>query len=177
MRADGSAEGSLGPLTQAALRHADELMWAERSEAREEGGSLLFVDVTYPAPRIIVFGAVDFAAALVRLARTLLMPALSALAGPAAPLAGAALLRNARRTALTVAMAGVGLGGVLWLMTLARSFEESLVHVLTGTLRAELFVTSANVISGWVPAPLDDELLQSLATVPGVVAVARLELA
>src|SRR3954454_9430684 len=71
VRADGSDEGDLGPLQEPALRHADELMWAERSEAREEGGSLLFVDVTYPAPRIIIFGAVDFAAALVRLARTI----------------------------------------------------------------------------------------------------------
>src|SRR5206468_1559466 len=58
-----------GGLDDVALRHADELMWAERSEAREEGGALLFVDATFPAPRLIVFGAVDFAAALVRLAR------------------------------------------------------------------------------------------------------------
>jgi xanthine dehydrogenase accessory factor len=63
VRADGSSEGSLGALDEAALRHADELMWAEHSEA------LLFVDVTFPAPRIIIFGAVDFAGALVRLAR------------------------------------------------------------------------------------------------------------
>ena len=69
VRADGSAEGSLGPLTDAALRHADELMWAERSEARAEGDALLFVDVTFPAPRLIIFGAVDFAAGLVRLTR------------------------------------------------------------------------------------------------------------
>ena len=71
VRADGSAEGSLGPLTDAALRHADELMWAERSEAREEGEALLFIDVTFPAPRLIVFGAVDYAASLVRLARAI----------------------------------------------------------------------------------------------------------
>src|SRR3954453_3800026 len=62
VRADGSSDGDLGPLQDAALRHADELMWAERSEAREEGESLLFVDVTFPAPRLIIFGAVDFAA-------------------------------------------------------------------------------------------------------------------
>ena len=71
VRADGSAQGSLGPLTDAALRHADELMWAERSEAREEGEALLFIDVTFPAPRLIVFGAVDYAASLVRLARAI----------------------------------------------------------------------------------------------------------
>jgi xanthine dehydrogenase accessory factor len=69
VRADGSTAGSLGALDEVALRHADELMWAERSESREEGDALLFVDVTFPAPRLIVFGAVDFAAALVRLAR------------------------------------------------------------------------------------------------------------
>jgi xanthine dehydrogenase accessory factor len=71
VRADGSTDGSLGPLTDAALRHADELMWAEHSEAREEGEALLFVDVTFPAPRLVVFGAVDYAAALVRLARAI----------------------------------------------------------------------------------------------------------
>ena len=69
VRADGSSEGSVGAFDEVALRHADELMWAERSEAREEGDALLFVDVTFPAPRIIIFGAVDFAAALVHLAR------------------------------------------------------------------------------------------------------------
>jgi xanthine dehydrogenase accessory factor len=71
VRADGSSEGSVGDFDEAALRHADELMWAERSEAREEGDALLFVDVTFPAPRIIIFGAVDFAGALVQLARVI----------------------------------------------------------------------------------------------------------
>jgi xanthine dehydrogenase accessory factor len=68
---DGSTEGTLGDpvLDEAAARHADELMWSERSEQREEGGETLFVDVTFPPPRLIVFGAVDFAAALCRLAR------------------------------------------------------------------------------------------------------------
>jgi xanthine dehydrogenase accessory factor len=68
---DGSTEGTLGDpvLDEAAARHADELMWSERSESREESGATLFVDVTFPPPRLIVFGAVDFAAALCRLAR------------------------------------------------------------------------------------------------------------
>jgi xanthine dehydrogenase accessory factor len=69
--ADGARQGSLGDeaLEAAAARHADELMWLERSERREEGDSTLFVDVTFPPPRLIAFGAVDFAAALCRLAR------------------------------------------------------------------------------------------------------------
>ena len=44
-------------------------MWAERSELRELDGVTLFVDVTAPAPRLVIFGAVDYAAALCRLAR------------------------------------------------------------------------------------------------------------
>jgi xanthine dehydrogenase accessory factor len=69
--ADGERRGTLGDeaLEAAAARHADELMWLERAERREEGDTVLFVDTTYPPPRLIVFGAVDFAAALCRLAR------------------------------------------------------------------------------------------------------------
>jgi xanthine dehydrogenase accessory factor len=69
--ADGERVGSLGDeaLEVVAARHADALMWVERSERREEGETVLFVDVTFPPPRLIVFGAVDFAAALCRLAR------------------------------------------------------------------------------------------------------------
>ena len=48
---------------------AEELLWAERSETRELGETSLFVDVVAPAPRLVVFGAVDYAAALCRLAR------------------------------------------------------------------------------------------------------------
>jgi xanthine dehydrogenase accessory factor len=44
-------------------------MWAERCERREVEGAQLFVDVTAPPPRLVMFGAVDFAAALCRLAR------------------------------------------------------------------------------------------------------------
>src|SRR4051794_37060901 len=68
--ADGSRSGSLGDeaLESAAAGHADELMWSERSERIVEDDTMLFVDVTFPPPRLIVFGAVDFAAALCRLA-------------------------------------------------------------------------------------------------------------
>jgi xanthine dehydrogenase accessory factor len=66
IRADGSREGTLGdPVRdEDAARLGDELMWAERSERHGD----LFVDVTFPPPRLIVFGAVDFAAALCKMA-------------------------------------------------------------------------------------------------------------
>jgi len=71
VQADGNTSGGLGDpeLDRAALAAAEELMWAERSELREVGDVSLFVDVTAPAPRLVVFGAVDYAAALCRLAR------------------------------------------------------------------------------------------------------------
>lgn len=72
VRADGERQGTLGHerLDRRALGHAEELIWAERSELREaEDGVTLFVDVAAPPPRLIVFGAVDFAAALCRMAR------------------------------------------------------------------------------------------------------------
>lgn len=71
VQADGSVSGGLGEaeLDREAIAAAEELMWAERSELREVGAVSLFVDVTAPAPRLVVFGAVDYAAALCRLAR------------------------------------------------------------------------------------------------------------
>jgi xanthine dehydrogenase accessory factor len=67
VRADGARLGSLGApeLDDVAVRTARELLWAESCERR---GSI-FIDVLAPAPRLILFGAVDVAAALCRLAR------------------------------------------------------------------------------------------------------------
>ncbi len=72
VRADGGADGTLGDprLDRAATEHAEELMWAERSELREgPDGARLFVDVVAPPPRLVIFGAVDFARDLCGLAR------------------------------------------------------------------------------------------------------------
>jgi xanthine dehydrogenase accessory factor len=71
VRADGITSGGLGDaeLERAAVEAAEELMWAERSELCRVGEVSLFVDVTAPAPRLVIFGAVDYAAALCRLAR------------------------------------------------------------------------------------------------------------
>jgi xanthine dehydrogenase accessory factor len=67
--ADGARRGTLGDpdLDAEATAHAEELMWAERSELRGE----LFIDVRFPAPRLMIFGAVDYATALSRLARAI----------------------------------------------------------------------------------------------------------
>jgi xanthine dehydrogenase accessory factor len=64
---DGTRSGSLGApeLDDEAARAASELVWTEMSERR---GSM-FIDVTAPDPRLILFGAVDIAAAVCTLAR------------------------------------------------------------------------------------------------------------
>lgn len=66
VEADGARSGSLGApeLDDEAARVAGELLWAERSERR----GALFFDVTAPAPRLVIFGAVDVASSLSRLA-------------------------------------------------------------------------------------------------------------
>lgn len=65
--ADGGRWGSLGSpeLDDDAARMAEELLWTDTSERR---GSM-FIDVVFPAPRLILFGAVDIAAHLCTLAR------------------------------------------------------------------------------------------------------------
>jgi xanthine dehydrogenase accessory factor len=71
VRVDGTTDGGLGDvaLERIAVEAADELMWAERSELRRVDETSLFIDVTAPAPRLVIFGAVDYADALCRLAR------------------------------------------------------------------------------------------------------------
>ena len=67
LTADGSLEGGIGDADLEARAHAAarELMWAERSERRGE----LFVDVVAPGPRLLIFGAVEYASHLSRYAR------------------------------------------------------------------------------------------------------------
>jgi xanthine dehydrogenase accessory factor len=71
IREDGSGSGGLGAelLDAAARAVCEELLWAERSELRELEGAEVFVDVVAPPPRLFVLGAVDYAAALCRMAR------------------------------------------------------------------------------------------------------------
>jgi xanthine dehydrogenase accessory factor len=68
---DQEPVGSLGAneLDDAALALSREAMWSERGRLHEEEGTTLFVDVVAPPPRLIIFGAVDFAAQLAAVAK------------------------------------------------------------------------------------------------------------
>ena len=66
-----ATEGSLGDggLDAEAARLARELLAGEESAVREVDDRSLFFDVYAPQPKLLIVGAVDFAAALARLAR------------------------------------------------------------------------------------------------------------
>lgn len=67
---DGPGVGTLGDpeLDREAAGLAREALWTERSGLHELAGATVFVDVTAPPPRLIVVGAVDFAAQLTAVA-------------------------------------------------------------------------------------------------------------
>ena len=64
-------------------------------------------------------------------------------------LAAATLLRDPSRTALSIATIAVGFGTVLWMWTLARSFERSVIEVMPGKLRGDLVVSLYNQPAVW----------------------------
>jgi xanthine dehydrogenase accessory factor len=68
---DGTRDGSLGDadLDKAAADRAASAIWSECSELYEQADQTLFVDVVAPPPRLIIFGAVDFAAQLAAAAK------------------------------------------------------------------------------------------------------------
>lgn len=58
-------EGLPGSIVAAAQNS----MWAERAELLRAGERKMFVDVTFPAPRILIVGAIDFARQLCKVGR------------------------------------------------------------------------------------------------------------
>jgi xanthine dehydrogenase accessory factor len=66
MTPDREPEGTLGDaqLDATAVEVATEAMWTERSELHRHGDATLFIDISAPRPRLIIVGAVDFAAQL-----------------------------------------------------------------------------------------------------------------
>ena len=148
-------------LVRAATAVAIGMAMAAQSSTRSATAGLL-------ATGLIAVGTALAARPPLQLIGCVLPAVFRRLAGPSGQLAAANLVHNLRRTALTVGTVGVGLGCVVWFWTMADSFQSSLVTTLTAALRADLVVTSTHVASGYVEAPMSEDLLARLARVPGV---------
>ena len=98
------------------------------------------------------------------------LPAMTLVAGPVGRFAVAMFARNLRRTALTAAVIGVGVGSILWLRTVAYSFEQSLIDALSVAYQGDLVVTSSHIAAGYVEAPMHDDLRFEVESLPGVAA-------
>jgi putative ABC transport system permease protein len=108
------------------------------------------------------------------MAQVMVLPGLAWAAGPAARFTTRVLGQKTRRTALTVAMLGVGVGSIVWLRVVGHSFEQSLTAALSAALQGDLVVTSSHVASGYLEAPMHAALRDEVGAVPGVrVAVAE----
>lgn len=123
------------------------------------------------ATGLAAVGAALAARPLLDTFRAVQVPLLRHVVGPSARFAASTLTVGGRRAALTIATLGVGLGAVVWLATLAASFERSVVDVLSGVLRCDLFVSSPRTASGFLEAPIDDGAASELAAVEGVAVV------
>jgi putative ABC transport system permease protein len=125
------------------------------------------------AATALVAAAIATAAApLIQLVARLALPLLVRVAGASGRLAATGLRDHPRRVGLTTAIIAVGVAAVAWLGILARSFEGSVVSALGRAIRADVVVTSTNIGSGFLEAPLAADVVDAVRAVPGVQAAA-----
>ncbi len=102
----------------------------------------------------------------------MVVPALAWLGAPGGRLAVETIVRSPRRAALTTATLGVGVGAVVWLWTVAGSFEQSVVEALSAKYRvADVAVLSVHRAVGFLEAPLEEGLVDEIRRIPGVAVV------
>ncbi len=123
------------------------------------------------ATGLIAMGTALAARPLIDLLRRPLLTGFRLLAGPTGELAIKNITQNPRRAALTVAMLGVGLACVFWLWMVAHSFQASVVDAVSGAMRADLVVSSSHIESGFLEAPVADDLVSELAQIAGITTV------
>lgn len=91
--------------------------------------------------------------------------------GPVGRLAAEQVGLRGGQASLTVATLAVGLGTTLVVGTLAWSLERTLLTTLSERIRTSLVVTSSYASRGYLPAPVNQILLEALRPLTGVKAV------
>src|SRR5262249_58487452 len=110
---------------------------------------------TSAAPGIVGTGLIAIATALAaRPALGLLRGLIRLPVGPAAWFAGRNLLSAPRRSTLTLATVGVGLGSIVASWTISTSFPNSLVATLTDAIPPDPIVPSSPVAAPHLHSPL-----------------------
>jgi putative ABC transport system permease protein len=131
---------------------------------RHDGGS----GAGLLASGAFVLAGCALAGPLVRRAAPPLKVVWRSMFGPLGELACERLCEQPRRSALTVATLGVGLGVILLFGILGWSFERTLVSLMSAHLQADLVVHSAQVSGGWQTAEIADDIVAEVARIPGV---------
>lgn len=83
-------------------------------------------------------------------------------------LAAHAIASNSRRAGMTVAMLAVGVGLVIWIWTVADSFEHSVVSALGNAFRADLVLSSSRLVSGFDDEPISGSVVEEVQRLPNV---------
>lgn len=96
------------------------------------------------------------------------LPGLRALSGATGRFARDAVAQHPRRSALTAAMLGVGLGAVLWLWMVGGSFENSVGDFVAQVSRCDFLVSSARSFGGYRETPIEASIVGELRAIPGV---------
>jgi putative ABC transport system permease protein len=112
------------------------------------------------------------ASPLLQWAAHVTLPALVGLGGATGRFAATGLRDSPRRVGMTTATIAVGVAAIVWLCVLSESFQASVVDALGRAIRADLIVTSTNIGSGFLEAPLDGDVVKIVRDVPGVRAAA-----
>ena len=78
------------------------------------------------------------------------------------------IVSSSRRAGLSIGTLAVGVGLVVWLWTVAHSFEMSVLATLSRAFQADLILSSSHIASGFDDAPCDGALVDAVRPLRGV---------
>lgn len=147
-------------------------LWAIAAACAVLQGLFGSIALGLSATALVAAATAATATPLLRFVAGRALPVVARDAGITLRLAARALRDHSRRAGMATATIAVGVAAVMWLSILTRSFEGSVVDTLGRAIRADLVVTSANVASGFLEAPMGPEVIDRVRTIEGVGSVA-----